>query len=80
VSWMPSATLVLSGPEAPTVLGAIGPEAGREIPRTRAKASLVEGRMVLEIEAKDLSALRAALNSYLRWIKIAEDMNQMAGA
>jgi KEOPS complex subunit Pcc1 len=77
---MPSATLVVSGPAAPTVFGAISPEAGREIPRTRARASLEEGRMVLEIQAKDLSALRAALNSYLRWIKIAEDMNQMAGA
>jgi tRNA threonylcarbamoyladenosine modification (KEOPS) complex Pcc1 subunit len=35
---------------------------------------------VLRIEARDLPALRAALNSYLRWIKIAEDMNRMAGA
>lgn len=77
---MPSATLVVSGPGAPTVFGAISPEAGREIPRTRARASLEGQSMVLEIEARDLSALRAALNSYLRWIKIAEDMNIMAGA
>ncbi len=77
---MPSATLVLTGPGAPTVFGSISPEAGREIPRTRVHAALKGEEMVLEIEANDLPSLRAALNSYLRWIKIAEDMNQMAGA
>jgi KEOPS complex subunit Pcc1 len=80
VSRMPSAILSLSGPGAPTVFGAISPEAGREIPRTKVQADLEGDKMVLRIEARDLPALRAALNSYLRWIKIAEDMNRMAGA
>ncbi len=80
MSWMPSAILSISGPGAPTVFGAISPEAGREIPRTKVHADLEGERMVLRIEARDLPALRAALNSYLRWIKIAEDMNRMAGA
>ncbi|HUL38996.1 MAG TPA: KEOPS complex subunit Pcc1 [Methanomassiliicoccales archaeon] len=77
---MPSAVLSLTGPGASTVFGAISPEAGREIPRTKVQADLEGDRMVLRIEARDLPALRAALNSYLRWIKIAEDMNRMAGA
>lgn len=77
---MLSATLVLSGPGAPTVFGSISPEVGRELPRTQVRAALEGERMMLEIEARDLPALRAALNSYLRWIKIAEDMNHMAGA
>lgn len=76
---MPTATLVVSGKCAPTIFGAISPEAGREIPRTKTKVWLDEEDMVLEIEAKDLSALRAALNSYLRWIKIADDVKAMAG-
>ena len=77
---MPSAILSISGPGAQTVFGAISPEAGREIPRTKVHADLDGERRVLRIEARDLPALRAALNSYLRWIKIAEDMNRMAGA
>lgn len=77
---MPCATLVLSGEGAETVYGSVSPEAGREIPRTRVRAALDGDRMTLDIEARDLAALRAALNSYLRWIKIAEDMNRMAGA
>ena len=76
---MPRATLTLSGENAPTVFGAISPEAGREIPRTKVNARLDEGRLVLDLQATDLSALRAALNSYLRWIKIAEDMNKAVG-
>jgi tRNA threonylcarbamoyladenosine modification (KEOPS) complex Pcc1 subunit len=35
--------------------------------------------MVLKLQASDLPALRAAVNSYLRWIKIAEDMNKAVG-
>jgi KEOPS complex subunit Pcc1 len=77
---MPTAALVLSGPGAETVYGSISPEAGREIPRTKVRARLEGGTMRLDIEAKDLPSLRAALNSYLRWIKIAEDMNRIAGA
>jgi len=79
VSSMLSATLTISGERAGTIYGAISPEAGREIPRTKVAASLADGRVRLRIEATDLSALRAALNSYLRWIKIAEDMTQVVG-
>lgn len=77
---MPKATLVLTGPGAGTIYGAISPEAGREIPRTKVCAEECEGGLVLQIEATDLSALRAALNSYLRWMKVAEDVNKVAGA
>ncbi|MGQ9723357.1 MAG: KEOPS complex subunit Pcc1 [Candidatus Jordarchaeum sp.] len=31
----------------------------------------------LEIEAEDTVALRAALNSYLRWLKIIYDINEI---
>jgi len=79
VSSMLSATLTISGERAGTIFGAISPEAGREIPRTRVAASLAGDSVELRIDASDLSALRAALNSYLRWIRIAEDMNQVVG-
>lgn len=48
-------------------------EAGREIPRTKIeirKKDCVE----IEIIAEDLHALRAALNSYLRWINLGYEI------
>jgi KEOPS complex subunit Pcc1 len=76
---LPCAVLTFSGDNAATVFGAISPEAGREIPRTKVTAELNGSEMVLRLQATDLSALRAAVNSYLRWIKIAEDMNKAVG-
>lgn len=76
---MPCAVLTFSGENAATVYGAISPEAGREMPRTKVFTELDGDKMVLRLQASDLPALRAALNSYLRWIKIAEDMNKAVG-
>ena len=73
------ATLTVSSPYASHVAKAIGPEAGREIPRTRAEVGHGEGSMTLVLDADDLSALRAALNSYIRWMSIAENMSQTVG-
>jgi len=76
---MLSATITLSTENADAIYGAISPEAGREIPRTKVSAARYDNQVALHIEATDMAALRAALNSYLRWIKIAEDMNKMVG-
>jgi KEOPS complex subunit Pcc1 len=73
------AILTLDSPASAAVYGALTPEAGREIPRTKITASRSGHEVVLKVEATDLAALRAALNSYLRWIKVAEDMSQAAG-
>ena len=52
-----------------TILDALVPEANRPV-NVRAKAVLErDGNFaVLKVEAKDTVALRAALNTYLRWI------------
>lgn len=76
---MPRATLRVSTPHAHAVVGALSPEVGREIPRTRVTMTHGKGEIVLDVEATDLSALRAALNSYLRWIGITEDIGKMVG-
>lgn len=76
---MPCAVITFSGEDAATVYGAISPEAGRQIPRTKVTANLDGNKMVLRLQATDLSALRAAINSYLRWVKIAEEMNKAVG-
>ena len=57
------------------VLGALEPETRTPpSPRSRVK---VEGRgssLILSFEATDTSALRAAVNSYLRWVSLVNDM------
>ncbi len=76
---MPRATLRVATPHSKAVWGALFPEAGREIPRSRVHITPGNGEIVLDVEATDLGALRAALNSYLRWIKISEEIGNMVG-
>ncbi|HRR66953.1 MAG TPA: KEOPS complex subunit Pcc1 [Methanomassiliicoccales archaeon] len=73
------ATLVVRSPFASNVANAIGPEAGREIPRTRAEVHASQGSVTLRLDADDLPALRAALNSYIRWMCVAEKMSETVG-
>ncbi|HYS72136.1 MAG TPA: KEOPS complex subunit Pcc1 [Thermoplasmata archaeon] len=68
------AVVTFRGPRAGVVRQSLAPEAGREIPRSRV---LVRGEgdiAEIAIDADDLSALRAALNSYLRWAQVALDV------
>lgn len=44
------------------------PELGRTVPRTDVGVSETDSGITLSIDAEDSNALRAALNSYLRWI------------
>ena len=73
------ATLSVRTAHAKTILASISPEAGREIPRTRILAEAGPDQVVLRVEATDLAAMRAALNSYLRWMQIAEEMSKTSG-
>lgn len=73
------ATLKVRTNHAQTILASISPEAGREIPRTRILAEVGPDQVVLKVEATDLAAMRAALNSYLRWMQIAEEMSKTSG-
>lgn len=73
---MHDATLVFSYPDPATaraLAGALSPElAVSEVPKTRADV-LADGRELrVHIHAGDLGALRAAINSYLRWIDAGE--------
>jgi len=76
---MPRATLRVATPHTNAVWGALFPEAGREVPRSQVRVTRGEGEIVLDVEASDLGALRAALNSYLRWIRISEEIGNMVG-
>jgi KEOPS complex subunit Pcc1 len=79
MSGMLRATLKVRTGHANTILASISPEAGREIPRTKIVAQAGPDQVVLKVEATDLAAMRAALNSYLRWMQIAEEMSITSG-
>ena len=62
-------------PTARAVAAALAPETGTDVPKTASHVSLeadAHGSAVrVEVEAEDLSSLRAAVNSYLRWVDAA---------
>lgn len=68
---MRRAVITLEGPSAEVVRRALLPEAGRDVPKARVAVSGGPGRVMIAIDADDTSALRAAVNSYLRWADVA---------
>lgn len=65
-------------PDAAYVFGAVAPEMDEKNHRSRAEC-LLEGRetLVLRITARDIAALRAALNMWLRLINVAKEMQDL---
>ncbi len=57
--------------------GAIMPEAERSIPRTTVSISRDKTGMSIRIDAQDTVSLRAALNSYLRWVHVALETSRL---
>ncbi len=68
---MPRATITLEGPEAAVVRKALAPEAGRDVPKAKVTVAGSGRTVTITIEAEDTGALRAAVNSYLRWSDVA---------
>jgi tRNA threonylcarbamoyladenosine modification (KEOPS) complex Pcc1 subunit len=60
-----------SAEDANIIAESINPEIKHKIPKTNVKVSVKGKSISLKIEAKDVSSLRAACNSYLRWINIS---------
>ncbi len=57
--------------EAKIVLESLNPEVNNKMPKTDVNISVSKKKLSLEIESDDISSLRAACNSYLRWINTA---------
>ena len=47
--------------------------------RSNVKVSINEGLVILTIEASDVVAMRATINSYLRWVKTILDVVDTIG-
>ena len=57
---------------AEAVHGALAPETRAEVPKTRSRVLLERDGVRVHLLAEDLSSLRAAVNSWLRWVDAAE--------
>lgn len=68
---MRRASIAIEGPEAALLRKALEPEAGRDVPKARISVAGKSNRVTITIDADDTSALRAAVNSYLRWADVA---------
>ena len=65
------AVITFRGAETEVIMKALSPEAGRDVPRASVKIACSPGATTLTIDAEDTAAMRAALNSYLRWADVA---------
>lgn len=54
------------------------PELGEDYQRTRAALTLRDDVLILKVEADDTVSMRAALNGWLRLVKISCEMNSIA--
>jgi len=68
-------TFTLDKKTADIIASSLLPESKRNVPRTKVEIKNKKNKLVLSITADDVSALRAGINSYLRWIKTAVDMS-----
>jgi KEOPS complex subunit Pcc1 len=73
-----SAVFRCTTPHAAAICRAVIVENEEINPRSRIAVRLEGDTLVLEVEADDLAALRAALNMWLRLISVAEEMQEIA--
>jgi KEOPS complex subunit Pcc1 len=69
-----SADLVFDGEDMSQIFRALAPELEDELMRSKVDLTLCEGSMRLSLESDDIVSLRAALNTWIRLVKIAFEM------
>ena len=67
------AELTVRSANSKVILGSLSPELGEMIPRTKVEIESNGNEIKVKIEADDHNALRAALNSYIRWMNVADE-------
>jgi tRNA threonylcarbamoyladenosine modification (KEOPS) complex Pcc1 subunit len=68
-------TIDLPGDLTDVMEGSLVPEVERPTSeRSRVEVVAGEGKLVIRIKASDVAALRAAVNSYLRWVSAILDV------
>lgn len=68
------------GSNARIIYESLLPELGEDYQRTRSTLRLEGNALFLNVEASDIVSMRAALNGWLRLIKISFEMGSIANA
>jgi tRNA threonylcarbamoyladenosine modification (KEOPS) complex Pcc1 subunit len=68
------------GEKTARMIRAIAPESGDMLGKTFVKVVKDGNDLVLEIEAVSTASCRAVLNSYLRWLEMADKVDSLATA
>ena len=66
-----------SSSEAEIIASSLSPELKQKIQKTNVQISHLDNILLLDIESNYVSSLRAACNSYLRWINTAISVKQL---
>ena len=66
-----------SSTEAEIVATSLSPELKQKIPKTNVEITHSDNALLLNIQSNDVSSLRAACNSYLRWINTAISIKEL---
>jgi len=74
---MHRAVIELKHPNAEIIYRSLLPESRRTLPRTKVCLRCDDDKLIMEIFAEDISALRASLNSYLRWINTSLEIMEV---
>jgi len=76
---MHKAEIVLEHPRADVIESTIRPETRGEFAKTRISISRQNDKVKIAIESSDVNGLRAAINSYLRWMDMAVKIVERIG-
>jgi KEOPS complex subunit Pcc1 len=66
------------GSNAGLIYRSLLPELEEDYQRTKSTLELKDTLLILKVEARDIVSMRAALNGWLRLIKISHEMNAIA--
>jgi tRNA threonylcarbamoyladenosine modification (KEOPS) complex Pcc1 subunit len=66
-----------SGKDARIIAQSFSPEIQHKIPKSNVTFSIDKKTLKVAIESEDVSSLRAACNSYLRWIQTAFEVTEL---
>jgi KEOPS complex subunit Pcc1 len=71
---MHTANIEIESDKTEIIYNSLQVESKNNTDRTKVDMHVKDNKLILSIEAKDITALRAALNSYIRWIDVALKM------
>lgn len=63
--------------EATIIYESVHPEVKKKIPKTTVSLERKGKKLILRIKSRDTSSLRAACNSFLRWIETAKSVSEI---